>query len=37
MIGQVATWFDLAAQRLMTRKMHGTILGTGDSQPGATR
>jgi hypothetical protein len=37
MIGQVATWRDLAAQRPMIRKMHGMILATGDSQPSATR
>jgi hypothetical protein len=28
-IGQVATWFDLAAQQPMIRKMHGMISATG--------
>lgn len=30
-IGQVATWFDLAAQRPMIRKMYGMIFARGDS------
>jgi len=35
-IGQVATWFDLVAQRPKIRKMYGMIFATGDHQPSAT-